>query len=82
LVNNFVLGGYIRENPVATKKFHLTSQSGEYSKIAAALGGYSEKVVHPDEIIPALKRAEKASASGQTALLEIITCEDNARSLK
>ena len=82
LVNNFVLGGYIRENPVATRKFHLTSQSGEYSKIAAALGGYSEKVVQPDEIIPALKRAKKAVDGGQPALLEIITCEDNARSLK
>ena len=82
LVNNSVLGGYIRENPVATRKFHLTSQSGEYSKIAAALGGYSEKVVHPDEIIPALTRAKKAVDSGQAALLEIITCEDNARSLK
>ena len=82
LINNFVLGGYIRENPVATKKFHLTSQSGEYSKIAAALGGYSEKIVHPDEIIPALKRAKKAVDGGQAALLEIITCEDNTRSLK
>jgi len=82
LMNNFVLGGYIRENPVATRKFHLTSQSGEYSKIAAALGGYSEKVVQPDEIIPALKRAKKAVDGGQPALLEIITCEDNARSLK
>jgi acetolactate synthase-1/2/3 large subunit len=82
LVNNFVLGGYIRENPVATRKFHLTSQSGEYSEIAEALGGYSEKVVQPDEIIPALKRAKKAVEGGQTALLEIITCEDNARSLK
>jgi len=82
LMNNFVLGGYIRENPVATRKFHLTSQSGEYSKIAAALGGYSEKVIQPDEIIPALKRAKKAVDGGQPALLEIITCEENARSLK
>jgi acetolactate synthase-1/2/3 large subunit len=82
LVNNSVLGGYIRENPVATKRFHLTSQTGEYSKIAAALGGYSEKVERPNDIIPAIKRARKAVASGQAALLEIITCEDNARSLK
>jgi acetolactate synthase-1/2/3 large subunit len=82
LVNNSVLGGYIRENPVATRKYHLTSQSGEYSKIAAALGGYSEKVVHPDEFIPALRRAMQAVDSGQAALLEIITCEDNTRSVK
>jgi hypothetical protein len=46
------------------------------------LGGYSEKIVHPDEIIPALKRAKKAVDGGQAAMLEIITCEDNTRSLK
>jgi acetolactate synthase-1/2/3 large subunit len=82
LVNNSVLGGYIRENPVATRRYHLTSQSGEYSNIAKALGGYAEKVGHPGEVIPALKRAQKAVDSGQAALLEIITCEDNSRSLK
>ena len=81
LVNNSVLGGYIRENPTAAKRYHLTRQSGEYSKIAAALGGYSEKVERPDDIIPALQRAKKAVDSGQPALLEIITCEENARSL-
>ena len=81
LVNNSVLGGYIRENPIAAKRYHLTSQSGEYSKVAAALGGYSEKVERPDDIIPALQRAKKAVDSGQPALLEIITCEENARSL-
>jgi acetolactate synthase-1/2/3 large subunit len=81
LVNNSVLGGYIRENPVAAKRYQLTSQSGEYSKIAAALGGYSEKVKRPDEIIPAIKRAKKAIDLEQPALLEIITYEENARSL-
>ena len=81
LVNNSVLGGYIRENPVATKRYHLTSQSGDYSKVASALGGYSEKVEHPDDIIPALKRAKKAVDTGQPALLEIITREENANSL-
>jgi thiamine pyrophosphate-dependent acetolactate synthase large subunit-like protein len=81
LINNSVLGGYIRENPVAAKRYHLTSQSGDYSKVASALGGYSEKVVHPDDIIQAIKRAKKAVDSGQPALLEIITCEENARSL-
>ncbi len=71
LVNNSVMGGYIRENPVATRKFHLTSQSGEYSKIAAALGGYSEKVVHPDEIIPALTRAKKPSIQDRRRCLRL-----------
>jgi acetolactate synthase-1/2/3 large subunit len=81
LVNNSVLGGYSSDYPLADKRYHLTSQSGDYAKVAAGLGGYSEKIEHPDEIIPALKRAQKAVDSGQPALLEIITCEENARSL-
>jgi acetolactate synthase-1/2/3 large subunit len=62
LINNSVLGGYRSDYPLAASRYHLTSQSGDYAKIAAGLGGYSEKVVHP-------------------ALLEIITREENARSL-
>jgi thiamine pyrophosphate-dependent acetolactate synthase large subunit-like protein len=38
-----------------------------------ALGVWSERIEDPDEIIPAIKRAEKVIASGKPALLEIIT---------
>jgi len=79
LVNNSVLGGYAKDSPVASKQYNFTDQSGDYTKIAQGMGGYSERVDRPDDIIPALKRAKKAVDSGQAALLEIITCEETAR---
>ena len=61
LVNNSVFGGYTRENPVASKRYNLTSQSGDYTKVAEGLGGYSEKVEQPDDIIPATQEGEESS---------------------
>jgi acetolactate synthase-1/2/3 large subunit len=81
LLNNSVLGGYAKDSPVAAKRYNFTDQSGDYSKIAEGLGGYSEKVEYPDEIIPAIKRAKKAVDSGKPALLEIISSEETAKSI-
>jgi hypothetical protein len=42
------------------------------------LGGYSERVERPSEIIPAIERAKKAIDGGKPALLEVITREEGA----
>ena len=67
LVNNSGMGTYFRDTP------KTSVLSGNYSKIAEALGGYSERIEKPDEISPAIKRAAKHLESGRAALLEIIT---------
>ena len=67
VLNNSGLGTYFKSTPSTSRL------SGDYSKIAEALGGYSERIEDPDEIAPAIKRAEKAVKSGKAALLEIIT---------
>ena len=66
---------------VASEKYNLNVQSGEYAKVAEALGGYGEKVTEPDEIVPAVERARASVESGKAALLEIITAEEPAFSL-
>jgi len=81
LINNSLLGGYTKFHPVASEKYNLNRQSGNYAKVAEGLGGYSETVKQPEEIIPALQRAKKAVDSGQAALLEIITREETAFSV-
>ena len=45
--------------PVATERFRTKFLSGDYSKVAEGLGGYSEKVENPADIIPAIQRAQK-----------------------
>jgi acetolactate synthase-1/2/3 large subunit len=41
-----------------------------------ALGAYSERITDPNEITPAMRRAQEANKSGRPALLEFITKEE------
>ena len=77
VLNNHVLSGYDRNYPVAAEKFGFTNLYGEYANIAKALGAYGERVEDPKEIIPAIRRAQGAMATGQPALLEFMTKEEN-----
>ena len=61
---------------VATEKFGAKYLGGDYSQVARALGGYSERVEKPGEIVPAIRRAIQVTKGGQPALLEFITKEE------
>ena len=73
LMNNSEMGGYEKHIPFAAEHYRLKYITGDYSKIAEGLGGYAEKVEHPDGIAGALERAKKIVEGGKPALLEIIT---------
>ena len=81
MFNNSALGGYEKHMPVATERFQTKFLSGDYAKVAEGLGGYSEKVENPADIIPAIQRAQKETEGGKPALLEIITREETDFSL-
>jgi len=49
--------------------------SPEYHGIMQACGGYGEKVENPQELVAALRRCLAANASGQSALLNLVTGE-------
>ncbi|MFC1860117.1 thiamine pyrophosphate-requiring protein [Chloroflexota bacterium] len=76
LLNNSILGGYGATYPVTTERYNLNVVSGNYAKVAEGLGGYSERVEQPGDVIPAIQRAKKAVDSGQSALIEIMTREE------
>lgn len=80
LINNSALGGYEVYIPIAAQRYGTKFLSGDYAKVAEALGGYSEKVVQPAELTPALQRAKRVVEAGRPALLEVITREELARS--
>ena len=77
VLNNHVLSGYSVNYPVATEKFGFTKLYGEYADLAKALGAYSERVVDPQQIVPAIGRAQEAMATGKPALIEFMTKEEN-----
>ncbi|MCX6653658.1 MAG: thiamine pyrophosphate-dependent enzyme, partial [Candidatus Bathyarchaeota archaeon] len=66
--------------PSARKRYSLGYMTGNYAALAESLGGYGEKVVEPDEIIPAIKRAVNSVQSGKSALLEVMTMIETSTS--
>ena len=80
VMNNGTLGMFKGINPIASEKYGLDKLSGNYSMLAEALGGYSERVEKPEDIIPAIQRAKAANDNGRAALVEIMTQEELAMS--
>lgn len=77
LLNNSTMGIYPDSDyPVAGRRHAVKRLSGDYARIARALGAHAERIVVPDGIIPALERAVTATGNDQPALLEIITREE------
>ena len=83
ILNNSAMGIYDSDRfPTANERYGTKFLTGNYAQVADALGGYNEKVTAPDEIIPAIQRAQQVVAEGRPALLEIITREERAFSYK
>jgi thiamine pyrophosphate-dependent acetolactate synthase large subunit-like protein len=76
VMNNGLMGGYQKFLPVSSEKYGARFLSGDFSKVADGLGGYTERVERPEEIAPAIRRALCEIAVGRAALLEIITREE------
>src|SRR5574341_1686921 len=49
---------------------------GNYADLAKSLGGWSERVEEPNQIVPALQRARKVTDDGKAALLEFVTSRE------
>jgi thiamine pyrophosphate-dependent acetolactate synthase large subunit-like protein len=73
LLNNFCMAIELPIMEEATRKYRSTDISGHYADMARAFGGYGERVTAPAEIVPAIRRAIRATQEGQPALLEFIT---------
>jgi acetolactate synthase-1/2/3 large subunit len=82
VINNGLMGGYDKYLPVATARFGARYLSGNYSKVADGLGGYTERVERPEEVVPGLRRSIREVETGRPALLEIITREEPVLAVK
>lgn len=76
VLNNGVLGGYDRHLSVSTERFGTRYLSGAYARVAEGLGGYTERVERPEDIVPSLKRAIHEVEHGRATLLEMVTREE------
>jgi acetolactate synthase-1/2/3 large subunit len=76
VLNNFSMACELGIMKVSTEKFRSTDISGNYADMAKAFGGHGERVEKPEEIIPAIQRAIRATEEGKPALLEILTSQE------
>lgn len=61
----------VKENcPEAAERYDVHALTGDYRKVAEALGLHSERVERPENIIPAVQRAKQANDSGVPAFIE------------
>ena len=76
IINNGAMGGYEKNIPVAVEKYGAKFTTGDYTKMADSLGCHAETITQPDQIAPALQRAQQISGTGQPVVLEIMTREE------
>ena len=77
VMNNSTMAIYPdSRTPTAVERYGLKDLSGDFYRVALALGAYAEQVHTPEEIKPAMRRAMDANAAGRPALLEFITKEE------
>jgi acetolactate synthase-1/2/3 large subunit len=78
--NNFSMACELRIMPVSTEKYRSTDISGNYADYSKALGAYGERVINPQDIVPAIRRGIEQTQRGVPALLEFMTCKELAMS--
>lgn len=77
VLNNSIMAIEERALPISHRLYGVRDIGGNYADMGRDMGGYSERVVDPSEIAPAIQRARAATQDGKAALLEFITCAEN-----
>lgn len=80
VLNNNFMAAETRHMQASHERYGTMNLFGNYADLARALGGWSERVEEPNQIVPALQRARKATEDGKAALLEFITSREIAYS--
>jgi acetolactate synthase-1/2/3 large subunit len=80
LFNNFSMAMEFKAMALSREKYKSTDISGNYADWAKALGGYSQRVTDPSQVVHALLEGIAATKEGRPALLEFITTQDKVYS--
>ena len=72
LLNNGGMATYPPGNfETARQRFGVSHMVGDYAKIAEGLGAVGITVTKTAEMVPALQRAQRLNADGQTVLIDV-----------
>ena len=71
VLNNGGMATYPGGYPTAAELYGATHMSGDYAKVAEGLGAVGITVTKPEEIAPALIRAQQLNSEGKTVLIDV-----------
>ena len=80
VLNNGGMATYPGGYPTANELFGTTQMTGDYAKMAEAMGAVGITVTQPSDLAGALADARRLNAEGKTALLDIHTNMEARRS--
>ncbi len=76
VLNNNFMAAETHMMRASHERYGTMNILGNYADLAKSLGGWSERVEEPGEIVPALQRARRVTDEGNAALLEFITSRE------
>jgi len=80
VLNNNFMAAETHSMQASHERYGTMNILGNYADLAKSLGGWSERVEDPNQIVPALQRARKTTLDGKAALVEFITSREIAYS--
>lgn len=79
---NSTMASEIEDMPVAHERYGCRDLTGSYADMGCAMGGYSQRVERPDEIVPAIQHAIRVTEEEKLpALLEFISSMEGTYSV-
>jgi acetolactate synthase-1/2/3 large subunit len=76
VLNNNFMAAETHMMHASHERYGTMNILGNYADLGRSLGGWSERVEEPGQIVPALQRARKVTDDGKAALLEFITSRE------
>jgi acetolactate synthase I/II/III large subunit len=76
VLNNNFMAAETHSMHASHERYGTMNILGNYSEIAKSLGGWSERIEEPGQIVSALQRARKVTDDGKAALLEFVTSKE------
>ena len=73
VLNNYSMGAEVTAMAASHERYNTRDLGGNYAGMGRDMGGYSERIEDPAEIIPAFQRARRKTEEGEAVLLEFIT---------
>jgi acetolactate synthase-1/2/3 large subunit len=80
VLNNHFMAAETHAMQASHERYGTMNILGNYADLARSLGGWSERVEDPNQIVSALQRARKVTDDGKAALLEFVTSREIAYS--